>query len=117
MNRQQARQRRHRRIRKKVVGTAERPRLCVIKSAKHISAQIIDDLAGKTLLGISSYSKGIKEQIRSGNREGAKVLGRLLAEQAKKKKIESVVFDRGGYIYHGRIRELADAAREAGLKF
>ena len=115
--REKARKRRHRRIRKKIMGTAERPRLCVTKSLKHISAQIINDQTGQTLLGLATYSKEVKNQAKAGNREGAKILGRMIAEKAKQKKIESVVFDRGGYIFHGCIRELAEAAREGGLKF
>lgn len=115
--RDKARKRRHRRLRKKITGTAERPRLCVTKSLKHISAQIINDQTGQTILGLATYSKELKGQVKMGNREGAKILGRLIAEKAKQKNIESVVFDRGGYIFHGRIRELAEAAREGGLKF
>lgn len=115
--REKARKRRHRRIRKKIVGTAVRPRLCVTKSLKHITAQIINDQTGQTLLGLATYSKEVKGKAKGGNRAGAKILGRLIAEKAKQKKIESVVFDRGGYIFHGRIRELAEAAREGGLKF
>lgn len=115
--RDKARKRRHRRIRKKLSGTPERPRLCVTKSLKHLTAQLIDDRAGRTLVGLSTYSKEVKTQTKTGNREGAKVLGRLIAEKAKQQKIETVVFDRGGYIFHGRIRELAEAAREGGLKF
>lgn len=109
------RDRRHRRIRKKVIGTPERPRLCVQRSLNHLAVQLIDDSAGRTLLGLSTYSKEFRDKVKRGNVEGAKILGRALAEQAKSQKIQSVVFDRGGCRYHGRIRALADAAREAGL--
>jgi len=113
--REAARKKRHKRIRKKISGTQAIPRLCVHKSLKHIGAQIIDDLTGKTLVGVSSCSKGVKAT--GGNRDGATLIGKLLAERAKLKNIETVVFDRGGYIYHGRVRALAEAAREGGLKF
>lgn len=101
------------RIRKKLSGTSERPRLCVFKSAKHIYASLIDDTAGKTLLAISSLN--IKDDL-SGN-EMAKKVGAEIASKAKSSKIEAVVFDRNGFIYHGRIKSLADGAREAGLNF
>jgi large subunit ribosomal protein L18 len=117
MKRQEARKRRHIRIRKKMFGTAERPRFCVYKSHNHLMVQIVDDVKGETLLGLSTNSSELRSQIKRGNVSGAKVLGKLVAEQAKAKKIENVVFDRGGYIYHGRVRALAEAAREAGLKF
>ena len=102
------------RIRKAISGTTERPRLTVFKSLSHIYAQLIDDTAGKTLISVSTVEKEFKGK---NNREGAKLVGALLAERAKKKSIEAVVFDRNGYRYHGKIKELADAARGAGLKF
>ncbi len=108
------RQARHLRIRQTIVGTAEKPRLCVFRSNKGIYAQIIDDQAGKTLCSASSLDK----EIKAGNKtEVATAVGTLVAERAKALKIENVVFDRGGYLYHGRVKALADAARQAGLKF
>ena len=107
--------RRHARVRAKVSGTAERPRLAVYRSNKNISAQLIDDVNGVTLAAASSAEKGF-EGIGS-NKEAAKKVGAMIAERAKAKGIETVVFDRGGYIYHGRVSELAAGAREAGLKF
>jgi large subunit ribosomal protein L18 len=115
--RQKARERRHRRVRKKIFGTAQRPRFCVYKSLKHLSVQIIDDAKGATLLGLSTNSSDLRSQGKRGNVDGAKALGKLVAERAKAKNIENVVFDRGGYIYHGCIRALAEAAREEGIKF
>jgi large subunit ribosomal protein L18 len=114
--RREARIRRHRRVRKKVVGTPERPRLAVFRSNKHISAQIIDDLAGRTLASASSIEADLRGGA-TGNVESAKVVGALLASRAKAAGVERVVFDRGGYLYHGRVAALADAAREAGLEF
>jgi large subunit ribosomal protein L18 len=110
----QARVRRHRRVRGKVFGTAERPRLVVFRSNRGIEAQLVDDLEGKTLaaaswLNLKSFSGSKTEQ--------AAEVGKLLAANAKKANVESVVFDRGGYLYHGRVKALADAAREGGLKF
>ena len=106
----------HKRIRQRVAGTAERPRLAVFRSLKNISAQVIDDKAGHTLVSASSVEK--KAGIGSGgNVAGAKDVGKLLAQRAKEKGITKVVFDRGGYLYHGRVKALADAAREAGLEF
>jgi len=111
-------ERRHRRVRRKVEGTPERPRLCVVKSLKHIYAQVIDDLAGRTLVSASTLSKEIKGQVKSsGTREAAAKVGALVAERAKKAGVTAVCFDRGGRKYHGLIKALADAAREAGLKF
>ncbi len=115
--RNEGRKRRHRSIRKKISGTAARPRMCVFKSLNHLTVQLVDDVAGRTLVGASTSSAELKTQVKRGNREGAAVLGKLIAEKAKAKSIEAVVFDRGGYIYHGRIKALADAAREAGLQF
>jgi len=105
----------HRRIRQKLAGTPERPRLCVYRSLHHIYAQVIDDSEGKTLASASSAEKGAKAS--GGNVAGAKAIGKLVAERAKEHGIRKVVFDRGGYLYHGRVKALADAAREAGLEF
>ena len=106
----------HRRIRQRVHGTAERPRLAVYRSLQHIYAQVIDDRKGHTLVSASSTDKksGVSN---GGNLAGAKEVGRVIAERAKQKGINKVVFDRGGYLYHGRVKALADAAREAGLEF
>ncbi len=113
----ETRQRIHSRIRKRLAGTLERPRLSVYRSLNHIYAQLIDDLGGKTLVAASS-AEGEKANRRTGgNLAAAKDVGKKLAERAKQKGIEKVVFDRGGYLYHGRVKALADAAREAGLKF
>jgi large subunit ribosomal protein L18 len=113
-----ARRLRHYRVRKKVNGTPERPRLCVYRSNKHIVAQVIDDINGQTLVSASSLEKDVRAEIKSGgNKEAAKVVGALVAKRAVEKGIEVVVFDRGGYIYHGRVAALADAAREGGLQF
>jgi len=107
----------HDRIRKKLAGTPERPRLNVYRSLNHIYAQVIDDLSGKTLVSAST-AEGKKENRRTGgNVASAKTLGKTIAERAKAKGVTKVVFDRGGYIYHGRVKALADAAREAGLQF
>src|SRR5487761_2762036 len=106
----------HKRIRQRVHGTAERPRLAVFRSLSHIYAQVIDDRKGHTLASASSSEK--KAGVATGgNLAGAKAIGKLVAERAKEKGVERVVFDRGGYLYHGRIKALADAAREAGLEF
>jgi len=107
----------HERIRKKLQGTAERPRLNVYRSINHIYAQVIDDMSGKTLVSAST-AEGKKENRRTGgNVAAAKSVGKTIAERAKAKGVTKVVFDRGGYIYHGRVKALADAAREAGLQF
>ena len=106
---------RHNRVRGKISGTPERPRLSVFRSEKNIYAQIIDDVAGNTLVSASSVEKGFEGS--GANKEGARKIGKLLAERALQKGIEEVVFDRGGYIYHGRVMELAEGAREGGLKF
>jgi large subunit ribosomal protein L18 len=112
------RQRRHMRLRKKVSGRPQRPRLCIHRSLKNLSAQIIDDSAGKTLLSLSTYGKDGKGIFKyGGNTKAAQELGRLLAEKAKSKNINTVIFDRGGYKYHGRVKEFADAARKGGLVF
>lgn len=109
------RQKRHKRVRAKVFGTTQRPRLNVFRSEKNIYAQIIDDVAGNTLVSASSVEKGFEGN--GGNCEAAKKVGAAIAERALKKGIEDVVFDRGGYIYHGRVMALAEGAREGGLKF
>ena len=114
-DRKMERTRRHIRVRRKVSGTAERPRLCVYRSNANIYAQIIDDVAGNTLVQASTLDKEIK--IKHANKEAAKELGTLIAKRAADKKIKTVVFDRGGYIYHGVVKELAEAAREGGLEF
>ncbi len=113
-NRNEIRQRVHFRIRAKIAGTAERPRLNVYRSLNHIYAQVIDDAKGETLVSASSKAAKLKT---GGNVAAAKEVGKLVAERAKEKGIKKVVFDRGGYLYHGRIKALADAAREAGLEF
>ena len=106
---------RHTRVRGKISGTAERPRLSVFRSEKNIYAQIIDDVAGNTLVSASSVEKDFEGS--GSNKEAARKVGKLVAERAAAKGIEEVVFDRGGYIYHGRVAELAEGAREGGLKF
>ena len=106
---------RHTRVRAKIQGTAERPRLAVYRSNAHISAQVIDDVAGVTLAAAGTYEKSF-EGIGS-NMEAARAIGKLIAERAKAKGISAVVFDRGGYVYHGRVSELAEGAREGGLEF
>jgi large subunit ribosomal protein L18 len=115
-NKTEARQRRHLRVRKKISGTPERPRLAVFRSEKNIYAQIIDDVNATTLVAASSLSKDFSLKVGS-NKEAAKLVGKEVAEMALAKGIKQVVFDKGGYIYHGRIKELADGAREAGLEF
>jgi len=106
---------RHARVRAKISGTAERPRLSVYRSENHIVAQIIDDTTGRTLVAASSHDKDFTGN--GGNKEGAKLVGSMIAKRAADKNITEVVFDRGGYLYHGRIKELAESARENGLKF
>ncbi len=110
------RERRHRRIRKKIKGTAERPRLCVFRSLRHIYAQLVDDERGHTLLGVSSLSPEVRG-LQGTKTEMARAVGTLLGKKALEKGIRTVVFDRGGYKYHGRVKALADGAREAGLVF
>jgi large subunit ribosomal protein L18 len=112
-----ARLKRHERVRKKIAGTAERPRLSVFRSNLYISAQIIDDSNGVTLTMASSQEKDLTKKKGTKNIEMAKKVGQLLAKRAKEKKITSVVFDKGGYLYHGKVKALADAAREGGLEF
>jgi large subunit ribosomal protein L18 len=118
-SRSEARLKRKSRVRKNVKGTPGRPRLSVFKSAKHIYAQIIDDSQAVTLIDASSLSKDIQEQIqgKGGNKEGAVIVGQAIAERALKKGIKRVVFDRNGFLYHGRVKALADSAREKGLQF
>ena len=112
------RKKRHERVRVKISGTAECPRLCVYRSLSNISAQIIDDVAGTTLVAASTLDKEIKAQAAyGGNKDAAKLVGEVLGKRAVEKGIETVCFDRGGYLYHGRVKELADGARAAGLKF
>ena len=114
--RRKARLARHLRVRKKISGTAERPRLCVFKSAKHFYAQLINDEENATLTSASSLSKEFKEQMQRGsNREAAKLVGNILAQKAIAKGLNRVVLDRGGYAYHGRVKALAEAIREAGI--
>src|SRR5262245_24296962 len=109
------------RIRKRMLGTPERPRLSVFRSVSHIYVQVIDDMAGKTLAAASSIDAGVKAQLsggtRAGNRKGAELVGKTIAERLKEKGITRVVFDRNGFLYHGRVRAVADAARAAGLEF
>jgi large subunit ribosomal protein L18 len=113
-----ARKKRQLRVRKKIAGSVERPRLCVFRSSKHIYAQIIEDVTGKTLVTASTIAKGTQDSVKySGNADAAKVVGKLVAEKALAKDIKQVVFDRNGFLYHGRVKALADAAREAGLTF
>jgi large subunit ribosomal protein L18 len=111
------RQRVHTRIREKMSGTAERPRLNVYRSLNHIYTQLIDDLNGVTIASASSFGKKSADKKYGGNVSAAAEVGKLIAERAKEKGIKKVVFDRGGYLYHGRVKALADAAREAGLDF
>ena len=109
---------RHIRVRKKVSGTATRPRLNVYRSMSHIYAQIIDDTAGHTLAAASTMDKDLRDAVAGKTKkEAARIVGKMVGERAKQKKIKSVVFDRGGYVYHGRVQELAEGAREAGLEF
>jgi large subunit ribosomal protein L18 len=113
--RERQRQRRHRRVRKKVEGSAERPRLAVFRSNKHISAQVIDDRSGRTIAAASTTEADIRSGA-TGNKEAASQVGRLVAERAKAAGVTKVVFDRGGNLYHGRVAAVADAARDAGLE-
>ncbi|MCK4262189.1 50S ribosomal protein L18 [bacterium] len=115
-NKQLARQRRHRRVRRKVSGTASRPRLSVFRSLGNVYAQLVDDEAGQTILTVSTLSKELDGR-SGGNLEAAKMAGKLLAGKCREKKIGQVVFDRGGYPYQGRVRALAEGVREGGLKF
>ena len=111
-------QKRHRTIRVKLSGTTERPRLAVHRSSKHIYAQLIDDVKGVTIASASSVDKDLKEKlVHGGNIEAAKIVGEAVAKKALKAGVKAIVFDRGGFLYHGRVAALADAAREAGLEF
>jgi len=116
--RREARQKRQVRVRRKVQGSQERPRLCVFRSARHIYAQIIEDTTGTTLVSVSTVVKDVSGDLKvCGNVEAAKLVGKKIAERALAKNITQVVFDRNGFLYHGRVKALADAAREAGLSF
>ena len=115
-SRNKLRQKRHLRIRQTLVGTAVRPRLSVFRSSKNISAQLIDDINGVTLASASTIEKDSKIE-NGGNKEAAKAIGTLIAERAIKLEVKTIIFDRSGYLYHGRVKELADAARAAGLEF
>ena len=118
VDRAQRRARRHRRVRKKVAGTWERPRLCVCKSARHLYTQIVDDTAGATLATASTVEPELRGKLTSSkDMKAAEAVGQLVAQRALAKDIQTVVFDRSGYLYHGRVKALADAAREAGLRF
>jgi large subunit ribosomal protein L18 len=118
LSREAHRERIHLRMRKRVLGTPERPRLCVYRSSRHIRAQVVDDTVGRTLVSASSLDKEVRSAIRGGgNIAASKVVGKVIADRAKAKGIEQIVFDRGGYRYHGRVQALAEAARGAGLKF
>ena len=114
-DRKMERTRRHIRVRRKISGTTERPRLCVYRSNSNLYVQVIDDVAGNTIVSASTLDKEIKTKY--ANKQAAKELGTLIAKKALAKKIDTVVFDRGGYVYHGVVKELAEAAREGGLKF
>jgi len=118
-SRAESRQRRKKRVRRRLQGTSERPRLSVFRSAKHIYAQVIDDTTARTLLAVSSLSKEVKPQLqgKGGNKEGAAVIGGSIAKRALEQGIKKVVFDRSGFLYHGRIKALAEAARQNGLEF
>lgn len=114
-SRSEIRERKHARVRAKISGTPERPRLCVFRSLSHIYAQVIDDVNSKTLVSASTLDKALEGY--GGNIEAAKAVGKLVAERALEAGIKTVVFDRGGYVYHGRVAALAESAREAGLEF
>jgi large subunit ribosomal protein L18 len=116
-DKQTARTRRHYRVRKKVSGTAERPRLAVFRSNKHISAQVIDDRSGRTLASASTVERDLRQGGPTSNKDAASTVGRMVAERAKAAGVSQVVFDRGGFLYHGRVAAVADAARGAGLEF
>jgi large subunit ribosomal protein L18 len=118
LSRQAHRRRIHVRTRKTLVGTAERPRLCVHRTSKHIRAQVVDDQTNRTIVSASSLDGEVRKSIKGGgNIAAAQVVGKAIAERAQAKGVEKVVYDRGGYQYHGRVKALAEAAREAGLKF
>ncbi|MFW6268615.1 MAG: 50S ribosomal protein L18 [Bacillota bacterium] len=118
MDKKAARKKRHYRIRNNIIGTPDKPRMCVNRSLKNMYVQIIDDLAGNTLVSASTEDPAIKDSIEhGGNKEAARIVGELVAERALEKGIKKVVFDRAGYKYHGRVKEVAEAARDKGLKF
>jgi large subunit ribosomal protein L18 len=118
LSRQAHRRRIHIRTRKRLIGTTERPRLCVHRTSKHIRVQVVDDEKNRTIVSASSLDASVKKDIKGGgNIAAAKVVGKVIAQLAKEKGVEKVVYDRGGYQYHGRVKALAEAAREAGLKF
>jgi large subunit ribosomal protein L18 len=118
IDRASERRRIHKRIREKISGRAERPRLCIYRSLKYIYAQIVDDSLGKTLVAASTTEKDVRGKLKqAGNIEASKLVGKTIAERAKAKGIKAVVFDRGGYLYHGRVKAVAEAARESGLEF
>ena len=118
IDKNEIRKRKHLRVRKKISGTTECPRLCVYRSNSHIYAQVIDDVNGATIAAASSLDKDVKSAVSNGsNIEAAQAVGKLVAERAIAKDVKEVVFDRGGYVYHGRVAALAEAAREAGLSF
>ena len=118
LSREAHRRRIHVRMRKRIAGTAERPRLAIHRSTKHIRAQVIDDHTARTIVSASSLDKEVRTLIKGGgNIAASKVVGKMIAERARAKGVDKVVFDRGGYQYHGRVQALAEAAREAGLKF
>jgi large subunit ribosomal protein L18 len=118
LSRQAHRRRIHVRMRRTLAGSSQRPRLCVHRSSKHIRAQVVDDNTGRTLVAASSLDKEVRSVIKGGgNIAASKVVGKIIAQRARAKGVENVVFDRGGYQYHGRVQALAEAAREAGLKF
>ena len=119
INRKEARQRRKKRVRKKVKGIPDAPRLTIFKSSRHIYAQIVDDISSRTLVDASSISRDLRPQLqgKGGNREGAALVGEWIAKRALERGISQVVFDRNGFLYHGRVKVLAESAREHGLKF
>jgi large subunit ribosomal protein L18 len=118
IDRSAERRRIHKRIREKISGSSSRPRLCVYRSSKYVYAQIVDDVHGKTLVAASTAEKDVRGDLKqAGNIQASKLVGKTIAERARAKGIETVVFDRGGYLYHGRIKAVAEAARESGLKF
>jgi large subunit ribosomal protein L18 len=116
-SREDKRQRRHERVRKQVSGSTERPRLVVFRSSKHMYAQVVDDERGHTLAAASSQSKELDALKTGANKDAARAVGKLIAQRAKAKNVAQVVFDRAGYLYHGRVKALAEGAREGGLKF
>ncbi len=117
-SRNEMRELRHERLRRSLAGTAERPRLCVFRSLKHIYAQLVDDESGRTIASASTLDKAVAGQLKStGNQEAAKAVGRLIAERTLALGVQTVVFDRGGHMYHGRVKALAEGARETGLQF